>query len=108
MGPYTTLFRSLHKLVNTLTEIFKYTIVRKTENEVVLQSIKDDVFSEIIAIHQEGERERPGRGSIHHLAIRAKNEEELRHWEKQIKTRGFAATKEIGRASCRERVGIQA
>src|SRR5690625_7872064 len=108
MGPIEIKVRRLHKLVYTLTEIFKYTIVRKTENEGVLQSIKDDVFSEIIAIHQEGERERPGRGSIHHLAIRAQNEEELRHWEKQIKTRAFTATKEIGRASCRERVGIQA
>src|SRR5699024_4526211 len=36
--------------------------------------------------------ERPGRGSIHHLAIRVKDEEELSYWDEQIRRRGFQTT----------------
>ena len=37
----------------------------------------------------DGPSERPGRGSIHHLAIRVKNDEELAYWEEQVKQKGF-------------------
>ncbi|MNP04257.1 putative ring-cleaving dioxygenase MhqA [compost metagenome] len=38
---------------------------------------------------QDGPSEKPGRGSIHHLAIRVRNVEELAYWEAQVRQRGF-------------------
>lgn len=97
MGPVVLKVRRLSKLVNTLTEIFKYTIVEKSKERFILQPKKGNVFGEIIALKQEGERERPGRGSIHHLALRVKNDSDLYHLKKQIKARGFATTEVIDR-----------
>jgi len=97
MGPIEIKVRRLEKLTNTLTEILNYSIVEEKEDQVILRPIKEEVFGEIIAILEEGERERPGRGSVHHLAIRAKDDEELYHWEKKVRERGFAATRVIDR-----------
>ena len=41
--------------------------------------------------------EKPGRGSIHHLAIRVKNDAELAYWEEQVKQRGFHSSGIIDR-----------
>ena len=46
---------------------------------------------------QEGPSEKPGKGSIHHLAIRVKNEEELRYWDEVVKERGFHSSGIIDR-----------
>lgn len=40
----------------------------------------------------DGPSKKPGRGSIHHLAIRVKNEEQLIFWEEQVRARGFQST----------------
>ena len=45
----------------------------------------------------EGPSEKPGRGSIHHLAIRVKNEEELRYWDEVVKEHGFDSSGVIDR-----------
>ena len=97
MGPIEMKVRRLQKLVSTLTEIFNYTVVQKEDELAILQAVEGDAFGEIVAIHQEGDRELAGKGSIHHLAIRAKNDEELAYWEEQIRKRGYAATKVIDR-----------
>src|SRR5699024_12176226 len=60
-------------------------------------SIKGEVFGEIIVKSQDGPRERPGRGSIHHLAIRAKNADELAYWDEQVRQRGFRSSGIIDR-----------
>ena len=44
-----------------------------------------------------GPSEKPGRGSIHHLAIRVKNEEELSYWDKVVKDCGFQSTGVVDR-----------
>src|SRR5699024_6753812 len=44
--------------------------------EIVVKSLNDPV-------------EKPGRGSIHHLAIRVKDETELSFWNDQVQKRGF-------------------
>lgn len=97
MGPIEIKVRRLQKLINTLTDLLHYTVLEEDKDRAVLQSIKKDVFGEIIALKEEGDRERPGRGSIHHLAIRVKDEAELEYFERKIKARGFAATKIIDR-----------
>lgn len=89
MGPVEMTVRRLEKLANTLTDLFGYTKVERKEDEAIFQSIKGEVFGEIVVKQLDGPSERPGRGSIHHLAIRVKNDEELKYWEEQVKRRGF-------------------
>lgn len=92
MGTIEVKVRRLQKFARTLTEIFHYSAVKQSNGKIVFQSIKGDIFGEILAIEQDGPREKPGRGSVHHLAIRAKNEAELQHWEEQVRQRGFQTT----------------
>lgn len=89
MGPVEITVRRLEKLANTLTDVFGYTTVYYSEDEAIFQSIKGEPFGEIIVKYLDGPTERPGRGSIHHLAIRAKDEEELAFWEEKVRARGF-------------------
>lgn len=92
MGTIEVSVRRLQKLAGTLTEIFHYTAIPQSDDEIIFQSVEGDVFGEILAIHEDGPTERPGRGSVHHLAIRVKDEAELYHWDEQIRRRGFQTT----------------
>ncbi|MFJ8235756.1 ring-cleaving dioxygenase [Ureibacillus sp. NPDC094379] len=89
MGAVEITVKKLDKLANTLTDLFGYTEVSRTEDEAIFQSIKGQLFGEIVAKYLDGPSERPGRGSIHHLAIRVKNEQELEYWDQQVRERGF-------------------
>src|SRR5690625_581305 len=89
MGPIDMTATRVDKLANSLTEMFGYIEVSRHKNEVIFQYIEGEVFGEIVVKYEEGPTERPGRGSIHHLAIRVKNDEELKYWEDQVKKRGF-------------------
>lgn len=89
MGTVEMTVKNLSKLTSTLTEVFGYTIAEQDEGTARFQSINGDIFGEIYAIEQDGPSEKPGRGSIHHLAIRVKNDEELEYWNEQVKKRGF-------------------
>ncbi|UQW97226.1 ring-cleaving dioxygenase [Rummeliibacillus sp. G93] len=97
MGPVEITVRRLEKLANTLTDLFGYTTVHYSEDEAIFQSIKGEPFGEIIVKYLDGPTERPGRGSIHHLAIRAKDEEELAFWEEKVRARGFHTSSIIDR-----------
>ncbi|MEK4628941.1 ring-cleaving dioxygenase [Solibacillus sp. FSL R7-0682] len=89
MGTVEITVKNLSKLTATLTELFGYTAIEQTENTKLFQSVAGEMFGEIYAIKQDGPSEKPGRGSIHHLAIRVKNDEELNFWNEQVKKRGF-------------------
>lgn len=92
MGTTEITVRYLERTVKTLTELFGYVEATRSEKEVIVQSVEGQAFGEIFIQQQEGPSEKPGRGSIHHLAIRVKNEEELRYWDNLVKARGFAST----------------
>lgn len=89
MGSVEITVKRLEKLARTLTEMFGYTEISRGEEEAIFQSVPGEVFGEIVVKSLDGPSERPGRGSIHHLAIRVKNDEELRFWEERVKERGF-------------------
>lgn len=89
IGPVEITVRRLEKLAKTLTEMFGFTERSRTEDEAIFQSIQGEAFGEIIVKSLDGPTEKPGRGSIHHLAIRVKNETELAYWDEQVKMRGF-------------------
>ncbi|MFD0590307.1 ring-cleaving dioxygenase [Paenibacillus sp. GCM10027627] len=87
----------LNSLATTLTGIFGYTEVFRSEDEAVYQAEQGLIFGEIVIKQQDGPREKPGKGSIHHLAIRVNNEEELQYWDKAVRDRGFRSSGIIDR-----------
>ncbi|MBE7129385.1 ring-cleaving dioxygenase [Bacillus mycoides] len=97
MGTVEMTVRSLNKLSKTLTGLFSYKEVSRSDNEGIYQSIDGQSFGEILVKQQDGESERPGKGSIHHLAIRVKNDEELSYWNEAVKDKGFQSTGIIDR-----------
>jgi len=92
MGTVEITVRYLLRTVSLLKELFNYTVVAESEKEVVLQSIPGKVFGEIVVQELEGPSEKPGRGSIHHLALRVGTVEELQQWDVKIKEQGFDST----------------
>lgn len=97
VGPVEITVRRLEKIISTLTEIFHYELIAKQEDEVILQSSHGNTFSELVVKFLDEPTERPGRGSIHHLAIRAKDETDLKHWDELVRRRGFVSTGIIDR-----------
>jgi len=92
MGTIEVRVRRLQKLIRTLSEIFHYRVFPQGESRSLFQSQAGEIFGEILSIEEDGPNEKPGRGSIHHLAIRAKDEAELRYWDEKIRKRGFQTT----------------
>ena len=89
MGAVEMTVQSLDSLSKTLENLFGFTLASRTDKEAIYQSVKGQSFGEIIIVEQDGPKEKPGRGSVHHLAIRVKDGEELRLWEKRIRDFGF-------------------
>ena len=92
MGSVEITVRRLDKLALTLTEVFGYKEVLRNEDEAIFQSMQGEVFGEIVVKYMEGPTEKPGRGSIHHLAIRVKDDAELAYWDEQVRARGFRSS----------------
>ncbi|HDR7915145.1 TPA: ring-cleaving dioxygenase [Bacillus wiedmannii] len=97
MGSVEMTVRRLDKLASTLIDIFGYTEISRSDEEAIFQSIKGEAFGEIVVKYLDGPTEKPGRGSIHHLAIRVKNDAELAYWEEQVIQRGFQSSGIIDR-----------
>lgn len=97
MGTTEITVRYLERTAKTLREIFGYVEIDRSEKEAIYQSVEGQVFGEIVLKQQEGPSEKPGRGSIHHLAIRVKNEEELMFWDNVVKERGFDSSGVVDR-----------
>ena len=97
MGTVEITVRYLSRTVQLLKEVFNFTVITENDHKVRLQSIQGEPFGEIIVIEQEGPSEKPGRGSIHHLALRVENVEELHKWHALIKERGLDSSGVIDR-----------
>lgn len=97
MGPIEITVQRLSRTEKVLKEIFGYTEVVRVEKMVRYQSIEGQAFGEFILKEQDGPSEKPGRGSVHHVAIRVKDEEELKHWDNVVRDNGFATTGVVDR-----------
>lgn len=97
MGTVEMTVRNMDTMAKTLKDMFGYIEVSRSEQEAVYQSISGEVLGEILVKQKDGPRERPGKGSIHHLAIRVKNDEELTYWDEAIKARGLNSSGIIDR-----------
>ncbi len=97
MGPVELTVSSLEDAAKTIVQLFGYKERSKTETEAVFQVEEDQLHGQIIIVEQEGPKEKPGRGSVHHLAIRVNDKEELEQWEQRIKDFGFPIIKKADR-----------
>ncbi|WP_053217929.1 ring-cleaving dioxygenase [Virgibacillus senegalensis] len=95
LGPSKLTVPQADRTVQVLTEILGF---RKVGNYTSKGGIAIQVFAtgeggtgaEIHVEEQEGlPKERPGRGSIHHVAFRVEDEEELAQWAEKIKQARF-------------------
>ncbi|MEI4770598.1 ring-cleaving dioxygenase [Psychrobacillus sp. FJAT-51614] len=93
MGSVEITVQSLDSLADTLENLFGYELISRTKHEAIYQSIKGEAFGEIVIIEKDGPNEKPGKGSVHHLAIRVKDGEELRVWKQRIQDFGFEVMK---------------
>ncbi|MDI7742337.1 ring-cleaving dioxygenase [Lysinibacillus fusiformis] len=89
MGTIEITVKNTSKLEKTLTEIFGFIIKERSNDQILFQAIEGQGFGEILVKEMDGPSEKPGRGSIHHLALRAKDDKELAYWNEQVKQRGF-------------------
>lgn len=97
MGPIEITVNRLERTERVLRDLFGYVEVEREEREVRYQAIEGQSFGEIVLKELGGPSERPGRGSVHHIAIRVKDEEELKYWEKAVRKEGFISTKVVDR-----------
>ncbi|MEH6942230.1 ring-cleaving dioxygenase [Bacillus sp. JJ722] len=97
MGAVEFTVRHLESTAQTLTDIFGYVEVSRTDKEAIYQSVVGKSYGEIVLKQMDGPSGKPGRGSIHHLAIRVKNAEELQYWADKVKERGFQSSGVIDR-----------
>lgn len=97
IGAIEITVRYLERLAKTLKDMFGYVEASRSDNEAIYQSVAGQSFGEIVVKQKEGPSEKPGRGSIHHLAIRVKDEAELRYWDEIVKERGFQSTGVVDR-----------
>ena len=93
MGAVEMTVQSLDSLANTLENLFGYELASRKANEAIYQSVKGQSFGEIVIVEKDGPKEKPGKGSVHHLAIRVKDGEELREWHQRIHEFGFEVMK---------------
>lgn len=97
MGPVELTVSSLADAEQTLVQLFGYTEVTRSTSQAVFQAEEDQLQGQIVVVELDGPKEKPGRGSVHHLAIRVKNKEELEQWEQKIKDFGFSIMKKADR-----------
>ncbi|MDN7240705.1 ring-cleaving dioxygenase [Planococcus sp. N028] len=93
MGAVEMTVQSQESLAKTLTDLFGYELVSQKDNTTVYQSVKGQAFGEIVVVEQDGLKEKPGKGSVHYLAIRVKDGVELRLWSQRIQDFGFKVMK---------------
>ena len=92
MGPIGIAVRNLNATAELLRDTFGYVEKTSSESTVILQAIEGEQWGEIVLTAQDGTRERVGKGSVHHLAIRVANEQELAEWNNIIRSLGYSTT----------------
>ena len=92
MGTIEITVRYLNRTVNLLKDLFGFAIAEQAEDYVRLQHISGLRTGEIVVKELEAPSEKPGRGSIHHLALRVKDEDELKMWNEKLMDYGLTTS----------------
>lgn len=96
MGPIEMTIREPKKTLRLLQAVFGYEVVEEKGAMMRVQTAGQD-YSEIVLLQQDGAEEKPGRGSIHHLAVRSKDTAELTAWNEKLLSMGFQTSGEVDR-----------
>lgn len=78
-------------LVSMLEKLFGYKKAGEHDGAAVMQSAEGEVFGEILIRQSRADKERPGKGSVHHLAIHSADRP-LEEWDKLLKEKGYRTT----------------
>ncbi|WP_249777712.1 ring-cleaving dioxygenase [Paenalkalicoccus suaedae] len=94
LGPVRLTVAKPEKTHNVLTEVLGFENIGTYEHDgktVTVFSVGEGgTGAEVHVEASEETRERPGRGSVHHVAFRVEDEEELRKWVSFITEKGYA------------------
>lgn len=96
MGPIELTVREPQKTIYFVEKLFNYKVIEEKGKMTRLQT-EGGTYSELVIVQQDGPAERPGRGSIHHLALRAQNDAQLRAWLEQLNELGYTTSGEVDR-----------
>lgn len=105
LGPVELTVRDASRTKAVLENILGYTEVRTVQSMGdakvmvdIFETAKGGLYTELqVKEVNDQDRERPGKGSIHHVAIRVKDVEELNAWAAKITAAGFKNTGVIDR-----------
>ena len=97
MGPVELTVREPQKTIDFVSTLFGYKIVDTKDSVTRLQTPEGKLFSELVVVQQDGLEERAGRGSIHHIALRATSTEQLVAWGEKLKEMGYPNSGEVDR-----------
>ncbi|MFC4735784.1 ring-cleaving dioxygenase [Bacillus daqingensis] len=94
LGPSELTVRSLSKTENVLLNVLSFTKISEEEVKegtlIIYSTASGGNGAEVHVIQSSEAKERPGRGSVHHVALRVKDEEELRTWKHTVDEAGYA------------------
>ena len=89
MGPVVLHVREPELTAQVLTDIFRYKAVLATDEWMIFRTEPDTLFGEIVVRKKEGALTRPGRGYVHHLAVRASDDRALEDIAAKVKEAGY-------------------
>ncbi|NJP37302.1 ring-cleaving dioxygenase [Alkalicoccus luteus] len=93
LGPSELTVRSLAKTENVLINVLSFIKTGGEQTEegpmTVYSTASGGNGAEVHVIQSSESKERPGRGSVHHLALRVEDEEELKEWKQAIDDAGY-------------------
>ena len=96
LGPIQLTVSRGERTAHVLTDILGYREINSLTSKAdqlirVFETGEGGTGGEIHLIEQKDKsRERPGRGSVHHVAFRVENEEELKKWVQFISNKGYS------------------
>ncbi len=80
-----------------LNELFGFEETAKEDNQILYQTDAPIGRNVIIEVAEHPERGKNGRGTVHHIAFRAENSEDLDQLRKKVKAKGLSPTDLIDR-----------
>ncbi|WP_146548536.1 ring-cleaving dioxygenase [Rummeliibacillus suwonensis] len=92
MGTVEITVRYLNHTVNLLKDLFGFAVVEQGSDFVRLQHMEGLRTGEIVVKELEAPKEKPGRGSIHHLALRVNDQDELMVWNEKLINYGLTTS----------------
>ncbi|MGX6977945.1 ring-cleaving dioxygenase [Vagococcus elongatus] len=89
LGPVTLSVRDLGKSREILTNVLGYQEVVSGEKTAIFRTSSKAAYGEIILRELPGEREKSGRGSVHHMALSVKGKKELENYAELLSKKGI-------------------